>query len=246
HVLVEHGGSGEFAAVDVTPNKATARFDHLTVRESATTGIGVEGFGANVVITNCRLEANDGDGIYSGLLAYTTIDRCDFVDNGDEGISVAYDGDPTPITNCTFSGNQDGAILVAPWHIGIIGFGHSAADDSQAIVFNDLYPTLYDYTVSFDNVGLPYEVRSSITVDGDDGVATLFLKEGTQMRFAPTASLTITPGTAIADIFGTPEAPVVLAGIGGQPWPGLLADPADLSIAPGALVILHASGGYLP
>ncbi|RJQ79493.1 MAG: hypothetical protein C4519_10920, partial [Desulfobacteraceae bacterium] len=85
-------------------------------------------------------------------------------------------------------------------------------------------------TIAVDTIwslaGSPYIVTGSITVqgtDGDDGVTTLTIEPGVQMRFNSGCGLYVgnssgSPGALVAQ--GTPEAPIVFTANSSSPTPG--------------------------
>ncbi len=241
HTLVEHAGRDEFAGILVVPSEATARFDALTVRDCADTGLVVDGFGATAEITSSRFEGNLGDGLSSGNLAATRVDGCLFADNGDEGVSVRFGGDPSTFTNCVFEGNAAGAMLVANDSLGNIGGGHSGGED-QVIAWDEQFETTVASDLVLFEVGLPYEARTPMTVQPGN---TLFVKQGVEVRFVDDAALTISNG-ATFDVAGIPSDPVRLTGSNGESWPGLFVDPAAVILQPGGLVVERAEGGWQP
>ncbi|MBN3036230.1 MAG: right-handed parallel beta-helix repeat-containing protein [Bacteroidales bacterium] len=188
-------------------------------------GIYITGYNSLPQINSCHIYNNTGNGINAASCDKILINGCIIENNASYGIYSGTSSGDIALTGTQINGNNNFPVYVYAGQIGgFAGNSYSANLHQKIFVVGEVVSK----DAEWEHPGIPYFITGNLTIqgtDGTNGVTTLALEPGCELRFASSVYLQVGhasnsgyPGGLLAA--GTGQQPVVFTANLDTPVPG--------------------------
>ncbi|MCD4737505.1 MAG: right-handed parallel beta-helix repeat-containing protein, partial [Bacteroidales bacterium] len=142
-------------------------------------------------VSDCHIHNNSSFGIYSTSLVPITVTNCDIEYNGTYGLYITTATSGISISGNNIDFNSGYPVRLYASQVGGLTSNTYAGNNVQQIFVNG--NTVTEDAI-WDNPGIPYFISNGISIQGTDGlngVTTLTIEPGSELRFASGVQLYI-------------------------------------------------------
>ncbi len=181
-------------------------------------------FDASPLISNTEISWSLTDGMDLNSGSEPVILSCEFTNNTGYGLNNDSTGYPT-VSGCSFTNNGSEPVNCYPQHLGgMTGNTYTGNGIQEIRVMNGDV----DLDATWEDPGIPYQINANVDIegtDGLDGVTTVTIEAGAELRFNSFGGLSIghtsnaaLPGALIAA--GDVANPITFTSSAAMPAPG--------------------------